>query len=487
MSVNPYLHKTVLTDSFTPQSGPLRSRSYDLLHAPGNGELFDFYTLNKDRSAQWTHLPILSPDGTSLQGSSAGFSRTSSSVSTPCLSGVQDEFFQHPPSPCRPRRFACEFTHRSHQLPTPSGTTHVPDQNADVGSHKLLREWDNRVDGGPKLLKHDERMHGDRGVISPFPTPTRTSTSNMDSPTTSVDTSRCSALFREVSLMVGMTDLDDDPFCGFPPSSKFPSCGADHHRITPRTDSGVKLTKSPTASLKDLNHPAPPLTFASLASRPAAVARNDTIYRGSETTSTRNKQTLRGFPERQSDAKPIIRQKNSEHFGHNPPHEFLADHKSTLRSNEDIHMALHLRSRSATETLVRLPKIKETARKRPSLPPVIRPREDVTNRNPVRHTTLVVDGARLSRPPGLPHPLRSAGDPIPAATSPRHPHRRSFGAPVKSFGTDLFSQTQRLSQHPPTTPRKQPSDSKIKRLVRSARRLRQRISWWRKGAVINQT
>jgi len=470
-----YPHETAVTGSFMGRG----AHSYDMLHtglSAGNAESFDLFKQSKDL----TRLPVLLPPGGPQEN--GGLPQTSSPVSGPCLAEMQGE--SSPTSPCRPRRFACDFGHAE--------------------------------PGNP--------VRGNHSDIPLSPTPVRTSTSGEDG-LGSVDSSMCCTLFREVGLMVGMTDLDDHPFRGSPVLSESPPSTMDYHRrstarslsllIPPRklrTASGTQLIKLPIGSPKNLNHPAAPLTYASLASRPADSARNKRRFCSLDVI---QEQVIAREPDRN----PIPRQRGSEKVGHKHWDEhLLADDEVDLRSNKDTanihtnprepvclpaaqisaldkfssglsrlraHSPYQLqKAHSVTGASIRPPKSSEIKR-RSSLSPVVC--SVAENRDPVRQITMVANGRRFPPPPGLPQPLRSVtGDAasavaaFPTATPPRQSHIRSSGAPMKSL-VEMNVSTPR--QGPPRQPRpnsvrKQPSDSKIKKFVRSAGRLRRRISFW---------
>lgn len=487
------------------------AHSYDLLHPSlpaRNAESSESFKQSRDL----TRLAILPPGGPQEK---IGLPQTLSPVSGPCLADMQGESSHYPTSPCRPRRFACDFGYAgpSQKFPSPPETIHITSDAEVIRSG--WREWDEHTGRMPELLKQDEPgnpVHGND-----------TNTGDEDS-LDSVDSSMCSALFREVGLMVGMTDLDDRPFRGSPVLSEFPPCTMDHHHhqrstarnlslLTPprrlRTASGTQFIKFPIGSPKNLNHPSAPLTYASLASRPADSARNKQRFSFLDVI---QEQAIAGDPDRNT----LLRHRGSEKVGHNHWDEYLlADDEMDLRSNKDtanIHMhpresvslpaarssALdklgsglsRLRARSPyqlqkahsmTGASIGPPKSSEIKR-RPSLPPDL-------NRDPVRQIT-VLNGRRFPRSPGLSQPLRSVADDaasavaaFPTTTPPQQSRIRSSGEPMKYAPTP---QQEPPRQPRPNSLRKQPSDSRIKKFVRSASRLRRRISSWGKGTVMVQ-
>ncbi|KAL4078336.1 hypothetical protein V8B97DRAFT_2003559 [Scleroderma yunnanense] len=579
-------HETSIT-SFMLQSEDHHDNSHDILHtsvSSGNAKLFDICTQGKDGTSQLIHLPILSPDGVPPQ-ECAALPHTPSPPGKPSLTGLYDESSPYPSSPCRARRFACDFRHAelspstkprplvisgrsdisspitdssfpsptTHEFPTSPGTIHVTldtktDEDTEV-VRKFLREWSERK--GILLQRPNRAEQGDYGGTLPSLRPLKANTNDefswvaegcdFDDDCSSVYSAECSALLREVSLMIGITDFDG---CS-PRGSPLPEISrVDHNRFTiasndssfltppkkPSTVLGPRFPNLPIRAPKTLSHPVPPLTYARLASRPADYPRVTSVYRGPEANFVKNNQNLRGFPDdirepavpQKLDTNPVIRERVSEKVGHKAGDRMAAHSKVTANIHEvslNLHASVpqpvvlpvvrnsalyrldsslsklkthspyeHHKLRSDTKASTRPRKNTEMVRRRPAFPPVIIPVGNMTSQNAAGQTIPVKRGVRSPRPvPGLLKQSKSNGNDtariaLPATAPPRQRRGYSSGGPVKSF-MDMDTSTSRRRWPHSISSRSLLSINKGKKLATYATRIFKKIFSWGKGDI----
>lgn len=358
---------------------------------------------------------------------------------------------------------------------------------------------------------------------------------------TSIDSTAWSLLFQEVSSMVGMSDTDHSTFCGSsqtgdPVIRDNSVCRNECCLPNPsETPVSARIPGLPRGDrLQPMRLPEPPLTYARLASRPADP-RPRAVNNGKPNAPSQRKDRLlrvssnpsrTHFLERKADVIPLCRQTSADIVGLQPRGPSLADHRTmphpsrhadnvstTYRSLREPPPATPLAARNPaldrldlglTELKAHAPrqqrgwhsdrgtsavqlKINGTARgKEPSRTACARPVVQATVRRP---TVTVVPHANNNRPlrraPGLCPPSRANTLPTTAAGWRTHPYPPSTSTvndlkPVKSF-MEMDVPPRRFRETLPSRTRRLMNDGKMRKLVRSARRLKRRIIAWGKN------
>lgn len=358
---------------------------------------------------------------------------------------------------------------------------------------------------------------------------------------TSIDSTAWSLLFQEVSSMVGMSDADHSTFCdssqtGDPVIRGDSVCRDEcYSPKSSETWESVRIPGLPKGDRLQLSRlPQPPLTYARLASRPADP-RPRAVYSGkTDVPSQRRDCLLRASSnpspahllERKADITPLCQQRSADIVGLKRRGPSLADYRTMLHPSRNAvnvpttctsvrepppatplaaqNPALNRLDLSLTKLKARAPhqqrgwhsdretsaaslKINGSPRgKRPSRIAGARPVVQSAVRRPtVTGVTPAYSKRPLRRAPGSCPPSRA--NTLPTTTAGwrnySHPNGTSTAnerRPVKSF-IDMDIPSPKFRETFSNRTRRLMNDGKMKKLARSASRLKRRIIAWGKN------
>lgn len=361
-----------------------------------------------------------------------------------------------------------------------------------------------------------------------------------DSECASIDSRRWSALLEEVSLMVGMSDTDRSTCCDFSPAEDPPV--KDGGGFSVISDECCSLNSSQALGsanvprlpwegrLQVLNLLQPPLTYARLASRPADYHPRVVSNGRHVIHSQGNGHLVRAasnpcrtrFAEGNTDVDALRRQRSADGVGLRPRGPSLADYRTIPHLNKgavDVSATyISLREPSPTTPLatrnpaldrlgLSLTKLKARAPHQSqgwssdgSVSAVPRKTGPIRNKRPSRTAAArptVQSAVRRVASANSNRPLRRAPSSFSfprVLTSPTrgrrwrsHPNLPSTSAveylsPVKSF-MDMDVPPQKFGKTFPSRARSLASKVKMRKLIKSASRLKRRIIAWGKNVL----